>query len=77
MGGKWTGCLRSRERRWRLSLRTMTVAILLTREAEAIAILRNLPPRKLALGQVGDRDYDVFLCKKHKCIILSPIFLGQ
>jgi hypothetical protein len=55
----------------------MTVAILLTREAEAIAILRNLPPRKLALGQVGDRDYDVFLCKKHKCIILSPIFLGQ
>ena len=44
MGGKWQGCLRSRERRWRLSLRTMTVAILLTREAEAIAILRNLPP---------------------------------
>ena len=43
-------CLRRRERRWRQSLRTVTAAILLIREAEAIAILRNLPPTEDRLG---------------------------
>ena len=67
-------CLRCRERRWRQSLRTMKAAILLMREAEAIAILRNLPPWKIAQGQVGDRDYDVFCARSSSALFSRQFF---
>ena len=55
----------------------MTVAILSIREAEAIAILRNLPPRKIAQSQEGDRDYDVFCARSSSALFSRQFHLGQ
>tara|TARA_B100000768_G_C10953622_1_gene238713 strand:- start:30 stop:188 length:159 start_codon:yes stop_codon:yes gene_type:complete len=52
----------------------MTAAILSMREAEAIAILRNLPPRKIAQSQEGDRDYDVFCARSSSALFSRQFF---
>ena len=56
------------ERRWRLSLRTMTTSILPDAQPKR---LRSQAGLHGFWGQVGDRDYDVFV-QELKCIILSP-----
>ena len=54
----------------------MTAAILCIREAEAIAILRNLLMEQ-ARGQEGDRDYDVFCARSSSALFSRQFHLGQ
>tara|TARA_B110000438_G_scaffold225143_1_gene219144 strand:+ start:897 stop:1052 length:156 start_codon:yes stop_codon:yes gene_type:complete len=51
----------------------MTAAILCIREAEAIAIPRNLHLEQ-ARGQEGDRDYDVFCARSSSALFSRQFF---
>jgi hypothetical protein len=62
------------ERRWRLSLRTMTTSILPDAEPKR---LRSQAGLHGFWGQVGDRDYDVFVHRAQVHYSLANQNLGQ